>query len=110
MDLKKDFQTDCEKKKRIKNSACLPKDISLPFFTYVKNKEEELKNKDVRVSGMLLYARTNEELIPNEVYKMSGNTIAVRTLDLNQDFEIIKSQLDEIANEYLFKIKTFSIF
>jgi 5-methylcytosine-specific restriction enzyme subunit McrC len=80
------------------------------IFTYVKNKEEELKNKDVRVSGMLLYARTNEELIPNEVYKMSGNTIAVRTLDLNQDFEILKSQLDEIANEYLFKIKTFSIF
>ena len=74
------------------------------IFTYVKNKEEELKNKDHTVSGMLLYARTDEEVIPDEVYRMSGNTIAVKTLDLNQDFEIIKNQLDEIANEYLFKI------
>lgn len=49
------------------------------------------------VSGMLLYARTDEEVLPDNTYKMSGNTISVKTLDLNQDFELIKGQLDEIA-------------
>lgn len=46
---------------------------------------------------MLLYARTDEEVLPDNTYKMSGNTISVKTLDLNQDFELIKGQLDEIA-------------
>ena len=72
------------------------------IFTYVKNKEEELKNKSFTISGMLLYARTDDDVIPDEVYRMSGNTIAVKTLDLNQDFEIIKIQLDEIVNTYSF--------
>ena len=67
------------------------------IFTYVKN-------KDYTVSGMLLYAGTDEDGILDEVYRMSGNTIAVKTLDLNQDFEIIRNQLDGIANEYIFKI------
>ena len=64
-------------------------------FTYVKNKQVENLEKDV--SGMLLYARTDEEVLPDNTYKMSGNTISVKTLDLNQDFELIKGQLDEIA-------------
>ena len=64
-------------------------------FTYVKNKQVENLEKDV--SGMLLYARTDEEVLPGNTYKMSGNTISVKTLDLNQDFELIKGQLDEIA-------------
>lgn len=64
-------------------------------FTYVKNKQAE--NLDKEVSGMLLYARTDEEVLPDNTYKMSGNTISVKTLDLNQDFELIKGQLDEIA-------------
>ena len=71
------------------------------IFTYVKNKEEELKNKDYTVSGMLLYAGTDEDGILDEVYRMSGNTIAVKTLGLNHDFELIKNQLDEIAYKYL---------
>ena len=28
---------------------------------------------------------------------MSGNTISIKTLDLNQDFGLIKEQLDDIA-------------
>ena len=74
------------------------------IFTYVKNKEEELKNKSFTISGMLLYARTDDDVIPDEVYRMSGNTIAVKTLDLNQNFEIIRNQLDGIACDYLLKI------
>jgi 5-methylcytosine-specific restriction enzyme subunit McrC len=65
------------------------------IFTYVKNKQ--LEDKSFEVSGMLLYARTDEEILPNNTYKMSGNTISIKTLDLNQDFDSIKEQLDEIA-------------
>ena len=68
------------------------------IFTYVKNKEVEVDNE---VSGMLLYARTREEIQPDHDYLMSGNKISVKTLDLNQDFEIIKNQLDNIVEDYL---------
>ncbi len=67
------------------------------IFTYVKNKEYELRDKDHKVSGMLLYAKTDEEVYPNNVYQMSGNQITVRTLDLNQPFAEIAGQLDEIV-------------
>lgn len=50
---------------------------------------------------MLLYARTDDEVLPNNEYMMSGNRIAVMTLDLNQDFNQIKNQLDAIAEKYL---------
>lgn len=66
------------------------------IFTYVKNKEYELRDKDHTVSGMLLYAKTDEEIYPDNVYQMSGNQITVRTLDLNQPFDEIAGQLDEI--------------
>lgn len=64
------------------------------IFTYVKNKEKELKGKDIEISGMLLYARTDERIQPDSEYVMSGNKISVKTLDFNQDFELIKEQLD----------------
>lgn len=66
-------------------------------FTYVKNKEYELREKEHKVSGMLLYARTDEEVQPNNTYYMSGNRIDVRTLDLNLAFSDIALQLDNIA-------------
>ena len=67
------------------------------IFTYVKNKEYELKDKDHKVSGMLLYAKTDEEIYPNNVYQMSGNQITVSTLDLNLPFTEIAEQLNTIA-------------
>lgn len=67
------------------------------IFTYVKNKEYELREKDHTVSGMLLYAKTDEEIYPNNVYQMSGNQITVRTLDLNLPFAEIAEQLNTIA-------------
>lgn len=70
------------------------------IFTYVKNKEYELKDKEHKVSGMLLYAKTDEEIYPDNVYQMSGNQIIVRTLDLNLPFVSISSQLDEIAQTH----------
>ena len=70
------------------------------IFTYVKNKDYELRAKDHTVSGMLLYAKTDEEIYPNNVYQMSGNQITVRTLDLNLPFDEIAGQLNTIAKTY----------
>lgn len=70
------------------------------IFTYVKNKEIQMRNVHHNVSGMLLYARTDEENQPDNTYQMSGNRISVKTLDLNCDFSEIAAQLNEIAEEY----------
>ena len=70
------------------------------IFTYVKNKEAELADKPHEVSGMLLYAKTDEEIYPENEYHMSGNRIEVRTLNMDGDFEMIKAQLDGIADKY----------
>ena len=71
------------------------------IFTYVKNKEEELKEIPHEVLGMLLYAKTDEDVYPENDYKMSGNLISVRTLDLDVNFSVIKKQLDDIVEKYL---------
>ena len=71
------------------------------IFTYVKNKEAELADKPHEVSGMLLYAKTNEDIYPENEYRMSGNRIEVRTLNLDDDFPMIKAQLDRIVQKYL---------
>lgn len=71
------------------------------IFTYVKNKQAELKDRPHTVSGMLLYAKTDEEIYPDEEYSMSGNRIAVRMLDLSGDFDLIRVQLDAIVQQYL---------
>ena len=70
------------------------------IFTYVKNRDVELKEKNMKVSGMLLYAKTDEEQYPDNTYNMSGSKISVKTLDLNQDFDGIKEQLDDIVYEH----------
>ena len=66
------------------------------IFAYVKN----WKNKQDKVSGMLLYAASENEK-PNEEYSMSGNRISVKTLDLDVDFSCLSSQLDDIVNKWL---------
>ena len=62
------------------------------IFTYVKNKEYELKDYEHTVSGMLLYAKTDDELQPDSEYVMSGNKIAVKNLNLDQDFSGISEE------------------
>lgn len=66
------------------------------IFTYVKNKQEELENKQVTVSEMLLYAKTDEQIVPDNTYQMSGNQISVKTLDLNCGFDKIWEQLEKL--------------
>ena len=71
------------------------------IFAYVKNKKLNVQGKGIEVSGMLLYAMTSESIQPDSDYVMSGNKISVKTLDLNQDFNVIKNQLDDIVIRYL---------
>lgn len=72
------------------------------IFAYVKNKQAVLKRagESVEVAGTLLYAATDEENQPAFTYRMSGNRITAMTLDLDQPFEAIRTQLDGIAEEY----------
>ena len=70
------------------------------IFTYVKNKDSEFGESPHKVSGMLLYARTDETIQPDNEYKMSGNKFSVRTLDLNCEFPVIAAQLNLIVEEH----------
>lgn len=65
------------------------------IFAYVMNYDIKHTGK---VDGMLLYAKTDEEITPDGQQEFAdGNTVYFRTLDLNQRFEDIKKQLDDIA-------------
>ena len=74
-------------------------------FLPMLNKALEMEGNGVEVCGMLLYARTNESIQPDSDYMMSGNMISVKTLDLNQEFCVIKLQLDVIVEDNLMKNK-----
>ena len=78
---------------------CYVQQIIYQIFTYVKNKQEELKDRQVTVSGMLLYAKTDEQIVPDNTYQMSGNQISVKTLDLNCGFDEIREQLEVLPEE-----------
>ena len=50
---------------------------------------------------MLLYAKTDEAIVPDGQIKLNdGNVISFRTLDLSQDFDAIKNQLDGLIAAY----------
>lgn len=71
------------------------------IFTYVKNKEYEFEDIPHKVSGLLLYAKTDEQIQPDCTYMMSGNKISVKTLDMNKNFSEIAAQLNNIAKEII---------
>lgn len=64
------------------------------IFTYVKN--EDTFNTG-RVSGLLLYAKTDEECLPDVYTEICGNHIGAGTLDLNRPFSEIRQQLNYIV-------------
>jgi len=49
---------------------------------------------------MLLYAKTDEKVIPNQVNTICNNRFTIRTLDLTDNFEKVKEQLDDIAYQF----------
>lgn len=63
------------------------------IFTYVKNKDVINSGN---VSGLLLYAKTDEEIVPNLNTEIGGNKFYVQALDLNTDFNSIKTHLDSL--------------
>lgn len=63
------------------------------IFTYVKNMDVENSGK---VSGVLLYAKTDESVVPDQEITLVGNKFIMTTLDLNQPFENIARQMDEV--------------
>ena len=68
------------------------------IFTYVKNED---KLRSGKVTGMLLYAKTDEDITPDSDTIIGGNMISVKTLDLSRNFEGIHSQLDRIAESLI---------
>ena len=61
--------------------------------------EEQELVKDYKAYG--LYAKIEKEVFPDgEPFVIGGNSIGARTLDLNQEFSEITSQLDYIAKDY----------
>lgn len=68
------------------------------IFSYVKNMDTRGTGT---VSGMLLYAQTEKDIYPDFMYRLDGNLISARTLNLNQNFEAIKEQLNRIVEEKL---------
>lgn len=82
------------------NKATLHSGNVYQIYTYVKNQDAARTGK---VSGMLLYAKTDEEITPDCSFMMGGNKISVKTLDLNKDFSLIAAQLDRIAEEHFGK-------
>ncbi len=71
------------------------------ILSYVKNMD---KDNVGNVSGLLLYARTDEDYFPSdgEPIAVGNNLIDVKTLDLNTDFECIRTQLRTIAEKYVY--------
>jgi 5-methylcytosine-specific restriction enzyme subunit McrC len=63
------------------------------LLTYVKNED---RARDGSVSGLLLYARTDAEAQPDLDVVIQGNRIGARTLDLNQPWEQIAEQLEDV--------------
>ena len=67
------------------------------IYTYVKNEQFYSSGK---VSGILLYAKTDEDITPNGTYSFDNSKIMAKSLDLNQDFEDIKLFLNSIIENW----------
>lgn len=68
------------------------------IYSYVKNYD---KNKTGKVVGILLYAKTDEDVPTSEPISIDGNVFCVEVLDLYQNFDSIKKQLDNLITKYL---------
>lgn len=68
------------------------------IYTYVSNYDVENSGK---VSGALLYAKTDEVYVPDEDGIVGGNKYMFTCLDLNQPFENISQQLDNLVVRWL---------
>lgn len=65
------------------------------IYTYVKNSDKAATGN---VAGILLYAKTDEVITPDDDMVIGGNRISIKTLDLNQEWAIITSQLESLCS------------
>jgi 5-methylcytosine-specific restriction enzyme subunit McrC len=65
------------------------------IYAYVKNGD---KNAAGNVAGVILYAKTDEAITPNDDMTIGGNRIGLKTLDLNQEWTGITSQLENLCS------------
>ena len=77
--------------------------INSPNFyqihTYVMNED---RGHTGLVDGMLLYAKTTANIQPDGNFKTNdGNILMVRTLDLTQEFDGVKSELEKLLNYHV---------
>jgi 5-methylcytosine-specific restriction enzyme subunit McrC len=72
------------------------------MFTYINNWTHHVNEQ---VGGIILYAKTTHDYLPNHDYWIKGNSLCVKTVDLNQDFKNICSQLLTIADSSMKRIK-----
>jgi len=64
------------------------------IFAYVKNSDKQATGN---VAGVLLYAKTDEDIVPDHDTVIGGNPISVKTLDLNQEWDVITGQLETLC-------------
>ncbi|WP_183094374.1 5-methylcytosine-specific restriction endonuclease system specificity protein McrC [Nocardioides stalactiti] len=63
------------------------------ILTYVKNEDT---GRTGCVSGLLLYAQTEADEQPHVDVVIQGNRIGAQTLDLNQPWELLRDQLEDV--------------
>lgn len=63
------------------------------MFAYLKNYQQP---EDL--AGMLLYAKTDANKLEEKVYSIQKNKLAIKSIDLHQDFTQIKADLIKIAD------------
>lgn len=80
--------------------STLKSDNIYQIFAYVKNLDKDNTGK---VSGALLYAKTDESITPDEEGVLAGNKFIFTCLDMNQPFEQITKQMDNLVVRWLGK-------
>ena len=85
-----------------KGKKTIHSDNLFQMYAYVKNQEEQLKQKGAphSVSGLLMYAMTDDEEQPHLKMVNTGNTICARAIDLNTEWSEIRKQLDSVITEF----------
>jgi 5-methylcytosine-specific restriction enzyme subunit McrC len=73
------------------------------IYAYVKNSDKEATGN---VAGVLLYAKTDEAVTPDEEHVIGGSRIALKTLDLDRDWNAITGQLEKICGWFATEERT----
>ncbi|MDO5824266.1 hypothetical protein [Methanobrevibacter sp.] len=77
MDSKIDFKTDCEKRYKTKTSACIPKNLDLPFFAYGFFKPHQIAHSKIQ---RYCHKDIKEAYVEGHIKHVNGMPV----LDLNR--------------------------